>query len=273
MKKIFGLLGKNINYSFSPQLHKEIFNFLNCDCDCDYKIFDIKENEIKIIIEKIKKEEIQGINITIPYKQTVMKYLDEISENAEKIGAVNTVYKKNGKLIGENTDYWGFLKTLEKMKINLQNKTVAVLGTGGSAKAVIQVIKNLGGNPVIVSRTPEKTASQFKNFNVINYNELKNIQGELIVNCTPLGNKNYPTLSPVNKIICQNWKTAVDLNYTPEISVFLSYFADKPHSNGLYMLVAQGIQSEAIWQGKNISIDEIYNKVYNNVYKKITKEF
>lgn len=271
MKKIFGLLGKNISYSFSPLLHKEIFNFLNCDYD--YKIFDMQENEIKTLIEKIKKDEIQGINVTIPYKQTVMKYLDEISENAEKIGAVNTIYKKNGKLAGENTDYWGFLKTIEKMKINLKDKTAAVLGTGGSAKAVVQVIKNLGGNPVIVSRTPEKTASQFKNFKVINYNELKNIHGELIVNCTPLGNKNYPALSPVDKTICQNWKTAVDLNYTPEISVFLSYFADKPHSNGLYMLVAQGIHSEIIWQEKNISIDEIYNKVYNNVYKKITKEF
>lgn len=266
MKKIYGLLGKNINYSFSPKLHTEIFNFLNYDYE--YKIFDLNENEIENLIKKIRNEEISGINVTIPYKQTVIKYLDEVSENARNIGAVNTIYKKDGKLIGENTDYYGFLKTIQIMKINLQNKTVAILGTGGSAKAIVQVIKNLGGNIILVSRNPQNCNDYFKDLKVINYKELENIKGELIVNCTPLGGKNYPSSSPVNENICKNWNIGIDLNYTPEISPFLSNFINKIYSNGFYMLVAQGIQSEIIWQEKNIPVDVIYNKVYNDVYNK-----
>lgn len=268
MRKKYGLLGKNINYSFSPQLHKEIFNFLKCSYN--YNIFDLEENEIENLIKRIKEDEIQGINITIPYKQTVMRYLDEISENAQKIGAVNTVYKKDNKLIGENTDYYGFLKTIESMKLNLKNENVAVLGSGGSAKAVVQVIKNLGGKIFLVSRTPQNVDSHFTDMEIIDYEKLKNISGKLIVNCTPLGGKNYSEISPIDEETAEKWECAVELNYTPEFSPFLLYFKNnnKKYMNGFYMLVAQGIESENIWQNKNIPVDAIYNKVYNNVYKK-----
>lgn len=264
MKKIYGLLGKNISYSFSPLLHNEIFKIL--DKQYEYKIFDIEKEEISFLIDKLRKNEVSGFNVTIPYKQEIIKYLDEMSENAKKIGAINTVYIKNNKIIGDNTDYYGFLKTVEKMNLNLKNKTVAILGTGGSAKAVIQVIKNLKGNIVVVSRNPDISDEYFKNFTLIDYEKLKSLSGELIVNCTPLGGKNQPNSSPIDENTASSWNSAIDLNYNPEISVFLSYFSDKPHSNGLYMLIAQGVQSEIIWQNKNILVDEVYNKVYNDVY-------
>lgn len=266
IKKHYGLLGKNINYSFSPILHKEIFEVLKKNYD--YSLIDIERDKIENLINDIRKNKLQGINVTIPYKEEIMPHLDYITPKAKKIGAVNTVYRDNKNIIGDNTDYDGFLKTIERMNLDIKNKNIAILGSGGSAKAILQVVNDLFGIPYIVSRNKEDTQQKFKNIKVINYKELEDLKGYLIINCTPLGNKNNPDLSPVPKKICENWKFAIDLNYIPEISTFLSYFEPNHRSNGLYMLVSQGVQSQIIWQNKNIALNEIYDIIYKKVYCK-----
>lgn len=264
MKK-YGLLGKNIDYSFSPILHKEIFKKINQENE--YDLFDLEEDEIENLIEKIRQNKIEGINVTIPYKEKVLDYIDEVSENVREIGAVNTIYKFKNKVIGENTDFFGFLKTIKKLNVDIKNKNVGIIGSGGSAKSVLQVIKKLDGIPYIISRNPVEKKKIFKDIRIINYDELKNLKGELLINCTPLGNKNHSNISPISKEISLNWRYGIDLNYIPEVSLFLSYFKEKNRLNGLYMLVVQGIKSEIFWQKQEISIDEIYNKIYSSVYR------
>lgn len=267
--KIYGLLGKNISYSFSPILHKEIFKYLGLEEDkISYKLFDIEENKIKKLIKKIRENQIQGINITIPYKEKVIDFLDEISKKAKDIGAVNTIYKKDNKLIGENTDYFGFLETLKKLKVDIKKENIAILGSGGAAKAVLQVVKDLGAIPYIVSRDEERAKQKFQDVEIINYEKLKGLTGKILINCTPLGNKNHPDISPVSKEISLKWEYGIDLNYVPKISLFLSYFKEEKRMNGLYMLVAQGIKSEEFWQNKNMPIEDIYNDICIKVYKK-----
>lgn len=265
--KNYGLLGNNINYSLSPLLHNTIFKKLNIDAQ--YSLIDTADKkEIKNILKNMKLDKLQGLNVTIPYKQEIIFLLDRLTPQAKNIGAINTIYKENSCLTGDNTDYTGFLETIKKMNLNLKNKNVGILGSGGSAKAVLQVIIDLKGIPYIVSRNKESTQKKYKKCQVINYKDLEALKGELLVNCTPLGNKNYPNLSPVSKTICKNWNYGIDLNYIPEISLFLSYFKENNRINGLYMLVSQGIKSENIWQNKNISTDEIYDIIYKDVYNK-----
>lgn len=267
MKK-FGLIGKNINYSFSPILHSIIFKTLNLNCS--YTIFDSEEKELPELINNLKNYKINGFNITVPYKEKIIKYIDTLSENARNIGAVNTIYLKNGKVIGDNTDFYGFEQTLLNMNIDISNKNVVVLGTGGASKAVIEVLKKFTSNIFIVSRNPENIKNKNLNYLYMNYNKLLQVKGELIINCTPLGGSNYKNISPITEDISKNFLSAIDLNYTPELSPFLLFFKNqnKKYKNGLFMLVAQGIQAQKIWQDINISIDSIYNKVYNTVYKK-----
>jgi shikimate dehydrogenase len=265
--KKFGLLGEKLGHSFSPEIHKLIFKEMGIEAQ--YDLIELSKEEIPKIMEKIRTGELDGVNVTIPYKQEVMKYLDELSEEAKSIGAVNTISMVNGKLTGSNTDYWGFRFTLEKLGLSLAGKTSVVLGGGGSARAVIKSLLDLGSYVKLVSRSPEKARSEFLNFEgleTISYEDLKNIKGELIVNTTPVGM--YPNIenSAVEKTTVNNFSSAVDLIYNPEETLFLSYIKNK--ENGLYMLVGQAVKAQEIWFKKNIgNFNSIYNEIYKLVYK------
>ena len=103
----YGLLGEKLSHSLSPKLHKHIFEELNIKGD--YRLFEVKREDINDFMNSLKSSNIKGINVTIPYKEVVIKYLDELSREAKKIGAINTIFNKNGKLVGYNTDYYGFI--------------------------------------------------------------------------------------------------------------------------------------------------------------------
>lgn len=248
----YALLGKKLSHSYSAIIHKEILKDLNIDAE--YELLEISEEEIESVIDLLKKGIYSGFNVTIPYKKTVMKYLDEISFEALSIGSVNTIVYRNNKLIGYNTDYYGFYNTLKFHNIDIINKNCYILGTGGSSLAINKVLLDLGGNVTYVSRTPNQD-------NVISYEELKERKIDVLVNTTPVGM--YPNMgvSPVSKQVAQNSEVVVDIIYNPRKTQLL--LDANSEIDGLYMLVGQAIKAEEIWQDKeyNGSIEELLKRI------------
>ena len=148
----YGVLGEKLPHTISPEIHEEVFSLLNIDGA--YKIFEVEKNDLCKVADSLRVLKIKGTNVTIPYKQDIMKYLDEISDEAQKIGAINTINLKDNKLYGYNTDYYGFGTIIEKNNVELKDKSVMVLGTGGASKAVVTYLLDSGVNKVyLVSRT------------------------------------------------------------------------------------------------------------------------
>ena len=173
----YGLLGRKLSHSVSPTIHNYLFN--KNDIEASYELIEIEEEKIPLYVEKVRNGIYSGLNVTIPYKEKIIPFLDELSPASLNIGAVNTVYLKDGKVVGDNTDYLGFIDELNLYNINVSGKDVYVLGSGGASKAIIYALKILGANPIVVSRNSDLG---------ITYDELKLIEHySLIVNTTPVG--------------------------------------------------------------------------------------
>ncbi|KOF57570.1 MULTISPECIES: shikimate dehydrogenase [Clostridium] len=269
--EIYGLLGEKLGHSFSPEIHESVFQ--KSDKKAIYNLFEIPKDKLKEALEGFKLISCKGINVTIPYKTDVIKFLDYISKEAENIGAVNTLKFSENKLGGYNTDYIGFGKMLEKFDVKVRDSICAVLGSGGAAKAVIQYLSdNKCKKLYIVSRNPEKALSEFGNYEIIDYKELGNIKnGDIIVNCTPAGMFPKTGVSPVNKEIVARFSTAVDLIYNPLETEFLKHARESKVKavNGLYMLVSQAIASEEIWNDTLID-EEIVDEIYESLIEKVS---
>ncbi len=244
-KKMFGLLGKNISYSFSKKFFTEKFNsqklpyiYQNFDIDTITKLPEIlKENLASL----------KGFNVTIPYKEAVFQYLDEVDVVAEEINAVNCVkLTKKNHLKGFNTDAFGFRESLKPL-LKKQHKKALILGTGGASKAVAYVLKELGISFLLVSRNP-------KNKQEIPYNKVTDEiikTHTLIINTTPLGTKGalenqHPDI-PFNAI--NKTHLLYDLIYNPEKTMFLKKGLENGATikNGLEMLELQAEKSWEIW--------------------------
>ena len=240
--KKFGLIGKKIGYSFSQSFFQKKFkkeNILNCS----YENFDIES--IEDIKDVFDLKNIQGLNVTIPYKETIIKYLDNLDPISKKIGAVNTIcFDKQRKTIGYNTDCYGFDVTLKPF-IKKKIKKALILGTGGASKAVKYILDKYEIRTTFVSRTP--VGSQ------ISYNEIdKNIliKNKLIVNCTPIGT--YPNVkeSPnINYSLLSSNNILIDLIYNPIRTKFMEKGIKKGCliSNGEKMLINQAEKSWILW--------------------------
>jgi len=240
--KQFGLIGKNISYSFSQKYFSNKFNkegLLNCS----YKNFDIKSIEEFSDVFK-ENPNIKGLNITIPYKETIFPHLDKLSNKAKHIGAVNTLrVTKKGKLKGYNTDEYGFRKSLSPF-LKKHHKKALVLGTGGASKAIAFALKKLHIQYQFVSRS---------NNGSFNYDSLSSeviAEHHLIINCTPLGT--FPNIDdcpniPYEAITSKH--LLYDLIYNPEETTFLRKGKTKGATtvNGLKMLELQAEKSWDIW--------------------------
>ena len=277
MKNVYGLIGEKLGHSFSPQIHGEIFKKLGIAGE--YKLFELREEELEASVIEYKKQGIKGLNVTVPYKIKIMSYLDVISAEAEKIGAVNTISTANGVLTGYNTDYNGFGMSLARNRIEVKDKSAVILGTGGVSKAVVQYLSDNGArNITYVSRNPGDGANGGRHLlKTIGYDELAGIKGDIIINCTPCGM--YPKVdsSPVTHDIFKGFDTAVDLIYNPEETMFLKQAKDNGLKtvNGLYMLVGQAVAAQEIWNGTGLSeaqVDGIYQNIKNLLYKADTGE-
>lgn len=234
----FGLLGRKLGHSYSPIIHKKLGDY-------SYELFEREPDEIK---DLIKRQDIRGLNVTIPYKEEVMKYCDEITQRARSIGCVNTIIKNDeGKIIGDNTDYAGFEYILDRNDIQVEDKNVLILGNGATSKTVGAVLADRGARVVKLGRTTNPNLSDIYDF----------VDTDIIVNTTPVGM--YPN----------NLKTLVDLDKFSKLSAVLDVIynpmrtkllldADKRgavHSDGLPMLVVQAVVASEIFQGKSISQD------------------
>jgi len=242
-----GLLGKNISYSFSKSYFKEKFKNENIN-NTTYENFDIKNiNAFPSIIKET--EGLKGMNVTIPYKEQVMPFLDKINKKAKAIGAVNTIkITKKGKLIGYNTDCYGFKKTL-KPHIKSHHKKALILGTGGASKAIAFTLKEMGITYQYVSRTLSDRVGF--SYNTLTENDVKNHQ--IIINCSPVGT--FPNVKDCPNIPYQSINEnhiLFDLIYNPEETKFLKL--GKKHKadtiNGLGMLEFQAEKAWSIWNLK-----------------------
>lgn len=267
--EFYGLLGEKLSHSLSPRINKIILE--KNKTEGAYKLFEIPKDRLNDFVEAVKLLKIKGFNVTIPYKESVMKYLDYISDEAARIGAVNTVMLKANKLYGYNTDYFGIKVMLKSKNINVKNKTAVILGSGGACKAVITyLLDNEVEKIYIVSRTPESVNLNKidKKISIINYNELNSIKGYLIINTTPVGMFPNVDNSAVSKEVIKNFDVAVDLVYNPTQTKFLQFTTEegKVAIGGLHMLVGQAVKSQAIFNDREIS-EELINYIYDDLSK------
>ncbi len=240
----FGLLGKNISYSFSQQYFSKKFESLGLK-NHEYQNFDLATIESFADIVS-KTDGLTGMNVTIPYKEVILTYLDEIDDEALKIGAVNTIkILENGKLKGYNTDVYGFEESLLPL-LKKHHKKALILGTGGASKAVKYVLEKNSIGHLFVSRFP-------KNENEISYDNLtksKLDEHSILVNCTPLGT--HPAVEAFPNIPYKYLNTKhllFDLIYNPPCTIFLKKGIEKGAkvANGLKMLELQAEKSWEIW--------------------------
>ena len=237
----FGLIGKNIDYSFSKKYFSEKFKKENLDCT--YSNFDIEN--ISLIESILQKNGISGYNVTIPYKQEIIKFLDEIDEVAKAIGAVNTIKKIDNKNIGFNTDNIGFEKSLIPLIENKKPDSALILGGGGASKAVKYVLKKFKINYSTVSRKEGKSEFIYENLNDVIINRFK-----MIINCSPVGT--FPNINKCPNIPYKHLTkehVLYDLVYNPIESLFLRRGRELgcKTKNGLEMLEIQANESWRIW--------------------------
>ncbi|MFZ6052792.1 shikimate dehydrogenase family protein [Halocola ammonii] len=243
MKK-FGLIGKSLSHSFSQKFFTEKWKKEGLT-DHGYELYELAEiGEFKSLIEE---NEFSGLNVTIPYKESVIPFLDELSDEAEKIGAVNTIDFRDGKTIGHNTDVYGFRQSIKPFLANHHERAL-VLGTGGAAKAVAYGLRQLGIDSLFVSRTPE--GERQVSYKDLNENAVKH--WPLIVNATPLGT--FPKVEEKPEIpyeFLTGRNLIFDLVYNPEETAFLKAGKAKGAltSNGINMLHLQAEKAWEIWGG------------------------
>lgn len=241
-----GLLGRKLSHSYSPQIHGMLGSY-------PYGLFEKEPDELEDFLEN---GNFLGLNVTIPYKKTVIEYCDSLSPCAERLGAVNTLVRRDGKLIGHNTDYYGFGSMVDRCGVPFQGKKALVLGSGGASATAVGVLNDLGAKVTVISRSGPD-----------NYTNLhRHADASLIVNTTPVGM--YPEVegTPIDLDGFPQLECVLDLIYNPANTRLLQAAQARgiPCQNGLWMLVAQAKESAEWFTGNSISDNEIC-RIYNAI--------
>ncbi|KGO82026.1 shikimate dehydrogenase [Flavobacterium beibuense F44-8] len=242
-KKIYGLVGKGISYSFSAKYFNDKFTKKGMD-NCYYQNFDLEYiGELRNILEETKK--LRGLNVTIPYKEDVISMLDSLHKTARVIGAVNTItISKKGKLKGYNTDHTGFKKALKPL-LESHHQKALILGTGGASKAIAYALRKLKIEYDFVSRKESDVIFSYNDLDREIFNEY-----QIIINTTPLGtHPNIDECPPLDYSLFTDKHIAFDLVYNPEETTFMRKAAEHgaKTSNGYKMLVYQAEKAWKIW--------------------------
>ena len=265
-----GLIGNPVEHSISPEIHN--FMFAETKENGIYLAFKVEKENIKKSLEGMKSLGIKGFNVTIPHKEEVLSSLDFISEEVKAIKACNTIFNNDGKLEGYNTDYLGFLKTLEEEGFQIEGKNIALLGAGGASRAVLWALKN--NNPLnvdIFNRSLDKAKNLIDEFEIKSsraflLTDFKNhsLKYDLIINTTSVGMGALKDQSPIEKNV-EFKKEAMlyDLIYNPSKTKFLEIGASRNLKiiNGLDMLLYQAILSFQIWTKKEFDINDMKSKL------------
>ena len=249
MKK-FLVIGNPVDHSLSPKLHNYWIKQNNINAT--YEKLKLEENDLQNLILKVREKKIDGINVTVPFKKSIIPFLDGLSIEAQKTQSVNTVYLDNKKVIGHNTDIVGFEMSIQKSNINLSNKKVLILGAGGVVPSIILALIKMKVSKVVVANRTKERAENLKNLfndiNIIDWGMLPDV--DLIINATSLGLKEEDKMHLDFSLIGKN-KLFYDVIYNPKETGFLKTGKKLGNItiNGKLMFVYQALMAFNIWHG------------------------
>ena len=263
MKKYF-VIGNPIDHSLSPKLHNYWLKENKINAKYDKRKID--ESDLKIIISKIKEKQINGINVTVPFKKAVIPYLDKLSLEAEKTLSVNTIILDNKDLVGHNTDIAGFTNAIKNLQFDIMGKKIFILGAGGVVPSIIFALNKMKASEIIVSnRTRQKAENlktQFPNINIIDWGELTDF--DLVINATSLGLNNEVINLDFSKL--EKNKLFYDVIYNPSETSFLKEGKKLGNQieNGKLMFIYQAQEAFKIWHGLVPEINHKTLKLFEN---------
>ena len=256
MKRFF-VIGNPISHSLSPKLHN--FWFKKCNLNAKYEKLLLEKGNLNKIVQKVKTGEVSGLNVTVPFKQLIIPYLEKLSPEAQNTQSVNTVYLENNKLVGHNTDIAGFELAIRHIKFDTSNKNVLILGAGGVVPSVISALKNLNTkNIFLMNRTKEKAQKikeKFEYIEIIDWGDIRDF--DMIINATSLGLNKGDDLG-LNFESIKKKILFYDLIYNPEETKFLKSARQMMHivENGKMMFIYQAHQSFTLWHKVMPNIDK-----------------
>ena len=256
MKKYL-VIGNPIEHSLSPKLHNHWIKENNIDAVYDKK--QLNETNIEGIMLDVKNSKIDGINVTVPFKKSVIPFLDQLTLLAKEAQSVNTIYKKDNKVVGDNTDVGGFEQSLKHINYSVKNKKVFILGAGGVAPSIIVALKRLGAIKIILSNRTKEKAEDLKkiysDLEIVDWGQTPDFN--MIINATSLGLKNDDEIKLNYDDVGSN-KLFYDIIYNPKQTKFLSEAKQFGHQteNGKMMFIYQAHQAFTLWHKVMPKIDE-----------------
>ena len=256
MKKYL-VIGNPIDHSLSPKLHNYWLKKNNINAFYDKE--KIQENDIETIINDLKKGKIDGINVTVPFKKSVIPFMDSLSKESKESQSVNVIYKKNNKILGHNTDISGFELAVRRINYNVKGKKILILGAGGVAPSIILAVKKMGASKIILSNRTREKAEEFKkkfyDLKIIEWGEIPEF--DMIINATSLGLNKKDEIK-INYTVLGDDKLFYDVIYNPSQTKFLVKAKSHGHKieNGKMMFIYQAHQSFTIWHKVMPKIDK-----------------
>lgn len=253
----FGLLGKSLKHSLSPEIHADLLPQQNL-CGT-YKLYELPRESLSCVPSMMAQDDLLGMNVTIPYKEQICQFIDVLDSHANAIGAVNTILRKQGMLYGYNTDYIGAVSMFQKAGVCIKKRHIVILGSGGAAKALIYGFHmEQAACITVAARNKISLATLKKHFPYISTCSMDTIpSGDILVNTTPVGMYPKTGVSPVDKYVLGRFKVASDIIYNPLVTEFLQIAQQEGLQivTGLMMLVDQAIGSEEIWLNKQLDFN------------------
>ncbi|MBQ3261785.1 MAG: shikimate dehydrogenase [Oscillospiraceae bacterium] len=249
----YGLIGEHLPHSFSKEIHEQL-------ADYTYELHEVEKDDLDAFM---RSKDFKAINVTIPYKQDVIPYLDEISESAREIGAVNTIVNRGGRLCGDNTDQMGMTALIRKLGLDLNGKTVLILGTGGTSRTAQYVCKKLGAAVIrTVSRSGRDGSLSYENA------ALECPEAQIILNTTPSGMFPKPDAQAIDLTPFTKLEGVVDVVYNPLRTQLVrqAQSMSLPAEGGLYMLVGQAVAAVEIFLAEKLP-DDALDRVFLSLYK------
>lgn len=265
--KVFMIIGNPVKHSLSPLLHNTAYAKLNLGKQYLFRAEEIKNNDLKSFFDRVIVDGIAGISVTIPYKEKVLKFLDYVDKEAEKIGAVNTVVNNNGILTGFNTDYIGAITALEK-RTKLKGKKTAVIGAGGAARAIVYGLKKNGAIVKIFNRSGDRAQSLVREFgceagSLDDLDEVKEM--DIIINATSVGMNEDK--SPLKKGLLNKKHLVLDVVYSPKVTRLIkdAKAVGAEVVYGYEMLLYQGVAQFKLYTGYEAPVKAMEEVLIKNL--------